>query len=173
MFEVMRCPTDHLTTEGTPPAPEVVEPTDKTEVAATDADAEAPAAAGADGGAAPPKPKAPSLKIEPTLYKNGTHRFSISSTDWGFHECFKLGDLIAKLGADEHLINFMCEIEDVVPDPPYNSKKSTGLVGLKNQGATCYMNSLLQVRQGWDWGYGLGRVGSGWVGSGWVGLGFF
>ena len=28
----------------------------------------------------------------------------------------------------------------------YNfSKKHTGYVGLKNQGATCYMNSLLQV----------------------------
>ena len=26
----------------------------------------------------------------------------------------------------------------------YDSKKETGYVGLKNQGATCYMNSLLQ-----------------------------
>ena len=26
----------------------------------------------------------------------------------------------------------------------YDSKKETGCVGLKNQGATCYMNSLLQ-----------------------------
>lgn len=33
------------------------------------------------------------------------------------------------------------------PDPffrSYDSKKETGYVGLKNQGATCYMNSLLQ-----------------------------
>jgi ubiquitin C-terminal hydrolase len=28
--------------------------------------------------------------------------------------------------------------------PSYDSKKETGFVGLKNQGATCYMNSLLQ-----------------------------
>ncbi len=28
----------------------------------------------------------------------------------------------------------------------WDSKKHTGYVGLKNQGATCYMNSLLQVR---------------------------
>lgn len=26
----------------------------------------------------------------------------------------------------------------------YNSKKETGMVGLRNQGATCYLNSLLQ-----------------------------
>lgn len=26
----------------------------------------------------------------------------------------------------------------------YDSKKETGFVGLKNQGATCYLNSLLQ-----------------------------
>ena len=33
------------------------------------------------------------------------------------------------------------ESDDVI----YNSKKETGFVGLKNQGATCYMNSLLQA----------------------------
>ena len=30
----------------------------------------------------------------------------------------------------------------------WDSKKHTGYVGLKNQGATCYMNSLLQVGTG-------------------------
>lgn len=30
-------------------------------------------------------------------------------------------------------------------DLNYDSKKVTGYVGLKNQGATCYMNSLLQT----------------------------
>ncbi|CAM9681125.1 unnamed protein product, partial [Phaeothamnion confervicola] len=36
---------------------------------------------------------------------------------------------------------------DDVDDPatPHNSKAATGMVGLKNQGATCYMNSLLQT----------------------------
>ena len=34
----------------------------------------------------------------------------------------------------------------VQPDEKYtyDSRKETGCVGLKNQGATCYMNSLLQ-----------------------------
>ena len=27
----------------------------------------------------------------------------------------------------------------------YDSKKATGFIGLKNQGATCYLNSLLQT----------------------------
>lgn len=31
-----------------------------------------------------------------------------------------------------------------LPFYSYDSKKETGYVGLKNQGATCYMNSLLQ-----------------------------
>lgn len=29
--------------------------------------------------------------------------------------------------------------------PSWDSRKHTGYVGLKNQGATCYMNSLLQT----------------------------
>lgn len=46
------------------------------------------------------------------------------------------------------------EISIDVPDPSkrwigkyksgYDSKKETGMVGLVNQGATCYMNALLQ-----------------------------
>lgn len=34
---------------------------------------------------------------------------------------------------------------DKADSPNYDSKVETGCVGLKNQGATCYMNSLLQT----------------------------
>jgi ubiquitin carboxyl-terminal hydrolase 7 len=33
----------------------------------------------------------------------------------------------------------------VPEDLAYDSRRATGFVGLKNQGATCYMNSLLQT----------------------------
>lgn len=48
------------------------------------------------------------------------------------------------------LVNDTCIIEadvavrKVTDFWTYDSKKETGYVGLKNQGATCYMNSLLQ-----------------------------
>lgn len=35
--------------------------------------------------------------------------------------------------------------EKIHPSPMYNSKQETGFVGLLNQGATCYMNSMLQA----------------------------
>ena len=49
------------------------------------------------------------------------------------------------------LVNDTCIIEadvavrKVIDYWSYDSKKETGYVGLKNQGATCYMNSLLQT----------------------------
>lgn len=49
------------------------------------------------------------------------------------------------------LVNDTCIIEadvavrKVIDYWTYDSKKETGYVGLKNQGATCYMNSLLQT----------------------------
>jgi ubiquitin C-terminal hydrolase len=40
--------------------------------------------------------------------------------------------------------NMMLETSDMLTTISYDSKKETGMVGLKNQGATCYLNSLLQ-----------------------------
>lgn len=39
---------------------------------------------------------------------------------------------------------YKVSINAYIYDYSYDSKKETGFVGLKNQGATCYMNSLLQ-----------------------------
>lgn len=50
-----------------------------------------------------------------------------------------------------YLVNDTCIVEAdvavrrVVDYWTHDSKKETGYVGLKNQGATCYMNSLLQT----------------------------
>lgn len=63
----------------------------------------------------------------------------LSGTDCGWWECFKFADLLGSM------IEIVVELYEIVPEPPYDSKKSTGMVGLKNQGATCYMNSLLQT----------------------------
>lgn len=37
------------------------------------------------------------------------------------------------------------DVAGIMDTSHYDSKKETGMVGLKNQGATCYMNSLLQT----------------------------
>jgi ubiquitin carboxyl-terminal hydrolase 7 len=88
-----------------------------------------------------------------------THRFTHDEGDWGFTRFAELRKLMnqpwdrydrpmiennsAKLTAYIRVVN----------DPTgvlwhsfvnYDSKKETGMVGLKNQGATCYLNSLLQ-----------------------------
>jgi len=50
-----------------------------------------------------------------------------------------------------YLVNDTCVVEadvavrKVIDYWSHDSKKETGYVGLKNQGATCYMNSLLQT----------------------------
>ncbi|KAK9478111.1 hypothetical protein V1514DRAFT_307930 [Lipomyces japonicus] len=99
-------------------------------------------------------------------YKNSTvysehhasHRFTREEKDWGFTKFYDLRKLTTKhddknvpiLEDDKVIITAYIKI---LKDPTgvlwhnfvnYNSKKETGYVGLRNQGATCYMNSLLQ-----------------------------
>ncbi|KAH8116990.1 cysteine proteinase [Phellopilus nigrolimitatus] len=97
---------------------------------------------------------------DPTIYtvSHAHHRFIAEECDWGFTRFSELRKLFQP--QDGHS---RATIEDesadvsvfvrVLKDPTgvlwhnfvnYDSKKETGYVGLKNQGATCYMNSLLQ-----------------------------
>ncbi|XP_044734467.1 ubiquitin carboxyl-terminal hydrolase 7-like [Chrysoperla carnea] len=76
------------------------------------------------------------------------HLFYSKENDWGFSHF---------MGWNEVLESDKCFVKDdcitlevhVNADAPHgvswDSKKHTGYVGLKNQGATCYMNSLLQT----------------------------
>ncbi|KAF6765135.1 ubiquitin carboxyl-terminal hydrolase 5 [Ephemerocybe angulata] len=97
---------------------------------------------------------------DPTIYtvSHAHHRFIAEECDWGFTRFSELRKLFNPVDGQ-----LRPTIEDesaditvfvrVLEDPTgvlwhnfvnYDSKKETGCVGLKNQGATCYMNSLLQ-----------------------------
>ncbi|TFK76518.1 cysteine proteinase [Pluteus cervinus] len=97
---------------------------------------------------------------DPTIYtvSHAHHRFIAEECDWGFTRFCELRKLTSVQEGHSRPT-----IEDdaaevtvfvrVLEDPTgvlwhnfvnYDSKKETGSVGLKNQGATCYMNSLLQ-----------------------------
>ncbi|CAM0883473.1 unnamed protein product [Alopecurus aequalis] len=81
--------------------------------------------------------------------KEATHNFNSRESDWGFTSFMPLMELYDP--SKGYIVNDQCIIEAEVAVRRmtdywnYDSKKETGYVGLKNQGATCYMNSLLQT----------------------------
>ncbi|ORY41889.1 cysteine proteinase [Rhizoclosmatium globosum] len=92
-------------------------------------------------------------------HMSANHRYNPHELDWGFNHLVKLNALALPLEGqtksflvdDERLVIsvHMRAIKDETGIlwhnfQHYDSKKVTGFVGLKNQGATCYMNSLLQ-----------------------------
>lgn len=97
---------------------------------------------------------------DPTIFVSSLahHRFTHEEMDWGFTRFSELKKLTnpADGRARPILEGGRARISAfvrVVKDPTgvlwhnfanYDSKKETGFVGIKNQGATCYMNSLLQ-----------------------------
>ncbi|KAK1232951.1 ubiquitin-specific protease ubp15 [Marasmius sp. AFHP31] len=97
---------------------------------------------------------------DPTIYtvSHAHHRFIAEECDWGFTRFSELRKLFSvQEGHSRPTIEGeAAEISvfvRVLEDPTgvlwhnfvnYDSKKETGFVGLKNQGATCYMNSMLQ-----------------------------
>ncbi|CAN1298218.1 Ubiquitin C-terminal hydrolase 12 [Linum perenne] len=84
-----------------------------------------------------------------SIRKETQHQFNPRESDWGFTSFMPLGELYDP--GRGYLVNDTCIIEaDVAVRKitdywAHDSKKETGYVGLKNQGATCYMNSLLQT----------------------------
>ncbi|KAG7820411.1 hypothetical protein KL928_001848 [Ogataea angusta] len=94
------------------------------------------------------------LPSEPSVHKvnNSFYRFNPRITDWGF-----VGLLNNRQASDVKMLkasslNITAYVR-VIKDHTgvlwhdfldYDSKKETGYVGITNQGATCYLNSLLQ-----------------------------
>lgn len=84
-----------------------------------------------------------------TIRKESQHQFSFRESDWGFTNFMPLTELYDT--ARGYRVNDTCIVEadvavrKIVDYWSHDSKKETGYVGLKNQGATCYMNSLLQT----------------------------
>ncbi|PXF48866.1 Ubiquitin carboxyl-terminal hydrolase 13 [Gracilariopsis chorda] len=88
------------------------------------------------------------------IVKEASHNFKETASDWGFLEFAHFSMLQPGKYADAHMnvvISVRIQLQDSAPDPllstttPLDSRKETGFVGFKNQGATCYMNSLLQT----------------------------
>ncbi|KAF2663246.1 cysteine proteinase [Microthyrium microscopicum] len=98
---------------------------------------------------------------DPRIFQQhtATHRFTSEEGDWGFTRFAEIRRLFDNKweSFDRSLVEDnsakLTAFVRVVKDPTgvlwhtfnnYDSKKETGMVGLKNQGATCYLNSLLQ-----------------------------
>ncbi|CAM9545744.1 unnamed protein product, partial [Ectocarpus sp. 13 AM-2016] len=74
------------------------------------------------------------------------------NADFGYPRCWARAVVLDRGGRDVYIRNghiristFIEDVADSKVPLSHNSKKETGMVGLKNQGATCYMNSLLQT----------------------------
>ncbi|XP_006664029.2 ubiquitin C-terminal hydrolase 12-like isoform X3 [Oryza brachyantha] len=84
-----------------------------------------------------------------TIRKDTQHQFNARESDWGFTSFMPLSDLYdpskGYLVNDTVVVEAEVAVRRMVDYWTYDSKKETGYVGLKNQGATCYMNSLLQT----------------------------
>ncbi|PWZ27498.1 Ubiquitin carboxyl-terminal hydrolase 12 [Zea mays] len=89
------------------------------------------------------------IQPEFTIRKETQHQFNARESDWGFTSFMPLSELYdasrGYLVNDTVVVEAEVAVRRMVDYWTYDSKKETGYVGLKNQGATCYMNSLLQT----------------------------
>lgn len=100
----------------------------------------------------------PDNDIETNVSNKSHHRFDAADSDWGFSNFIDVNHLrYATKNRREPILNEgrlnLTAYVRILKDPTgvlwhnfmnYDSKKETGYVGFKNQGATCYLNSLLQ-----------------------------
>lgn len=82
------------------------------------------------------------------LSRKINHVFYSKENDWGFSHFHTWSDIVDPEKGwikDDSIILEVSVSADAPHGVSWDSKKHTGYVGLKNQGATCYMNSLLQT----------------------------
>eukprot|EP00440_Ansanella_granifera_P045560 gb/GFBE01049357.1/.p1 GENE.gb/GFBE01049357.1/~~gb/GFBE01049357.1/.p1 ORF type:complete len:1302 (+),score=337.04 gb/GFBE01049357.1/:1-3906(+) len=88
------------------------------------------------------------LDYRKSVTKGDTWNFSKDGIDRGWHDMVQTTDLNAGwLGPENTLyMRASCYVRssDTLGISNYNCKEETGFIGLKNHGATCYMNGLLQ-----------------------------
>ena len=89
-----------------------------------------------------------------TQFHQCEHEFRKPGEDWGFCEFAQLSEITRPENgylSSEGALTVHATLEhlpDLIKDQTasaYNTRDATGYVGLRNQGATCYMNSLLQT----------------------------
>ncbi|KAF0983053.1 hypothetical protein FDP41_011031 [Naegleria fowleri] len=89
--------------------------------------------------------------IRESFSQEAEKKFGPADNDWGFKEFLDLKRLNSDTGFKvDNIVYFemvvhICTQPYLVDPISYDSRKETGFVGLQNQGATCYMNSLLQT----------------------------
>jgi len=87
------------------------------------------------------------LNPEKTGPRKINHTFYAKENDWGYSNFLPWKELVdpTKGWVKDDTIIAECKLHAEAPHGvDWDSKRLTGFVGLKNQGATCYMNSLLQ-----------------------------
>jgi len=91
------------------------------------------------------------LDYRRSVTKIDTWTFSKDGIDRGWHDMVRTSDLIPEtgwLGPENSLcLRASCYVrqaDSINVSSDYNFKRETGYIGLKNHGATCYMNGLLQ-----------------------------